>query len=82
MNVAVMVVSVCADGLPFGWCAAAVCGLAADGLELDGCVVDVKAVGEGALHAVADALALGHEHLVDGDVTGKGVRLGSEAPDM
>ncbi len=78
----VVMVAVGADGFEFGWGAAAVGGLAAGGLELDGGVGDLEAIAEGAVDAVEDGAALGHGHLGDGDVAGQGVRAGAEAPDV
>ena len=75
MVVMVVMVVVGADGFQFGWGAAAVGGLAAGGFELDGGVGDLEAVAEGAVDAVEDPAALGHGHLGDGDVAGKGMRV-------
>ena len=76
----VMVVS--ADGFEFGWSRAAMSGFAAGDLELDGGVVDVKAVAEGGIDAGEDVAALGHGHLGDGDVAGEGVGVRAEGPDV
>ena len=50
--------------------------------ELDSGVVDVEVLpGEG-VDLEQDAVALGRRNVVDGDVAGEGVGLGSEAPDV
>lgn len=82
MTVPMVMVCMGADCLEIRGSAAAVGGLAADGLTLNGGVVDVKAICQGAFDTVKDAAALGQEHLVDSDVAGERVRVGAQAPDM
>lgn len=80
--VVVMMVAVGSDGGEIGWSGAAVGGLAAGGLELDGGVGDVELVAEGAIDGFEDVAAVGHRHVGDGDVAGKGVGVGAERPDV
>ena len=61
---------------------AAVGGLAADDLELDGGVGDVEAVAQGGVDGVEDGGGAGDGHLADGDVAGEGVRGRAERPDV
>ena len=68
-----VVVFVGGDGFERGWGGAAVGGLAAANLKLDGGVGDVEAVAQGAVDGVEDAAALGERHLRDGDVAGQRV---------
>ena len=68
-----MVMGVAGDFFELGRGGAAVGGLAAGGLELDGGVVDVEAIAEGAVDAFQDVAAVRERHLGDGDVAGEGV---------
>ena len=79
MAVVMVVVGV---GFERGRGGAAVGGLAAADLELDGGVGDVEAVAQGAVDGVENAGALGDGHLGDGDVAGEGVGGGAERPDV
>ncbi len=73
VGVAVVMMGVAAYDFQLRRGGAAVGGLAALGLELDRCVVDVKAVAEGAVDAFEDEAAVRHGHLGDGDVAGERV---------
>ncbi len=73
VGMAVVVVGVAGDCFDLWWGGAAVGGLAARGLELDGGVVDVEAVAEGGVDAFEDRAAVGDGHLGDGDVAGESV---------
>ena len=79
VGVAVVVVGA-ADGFEWGRCGAAVGGLAAADLELDGGVGDVEAVAQGTVNGVEDRGALGDGHLGDGDVAGERVGGRAERP--
>jgi len=71
-----------ADGFQLRRGGAAVGGLAAGDLKLDGGVGDVEAVAQSALDVGEDATAFRHRHLGDGDVAGECVGLRAEAPDV
>src|SRR3954470_8059986 len=51
-------------------------------LELDGGVVDVEVVGESAADLLHDLVAFGKRDVGDGDVRGKRVGVGANAPDV
>ena len=71
-----------ADGFGFRRGGAAVGGLAADDLKLDGGVGDVEAVAQGRVDGIEDGSGAGDGHFGDGDMAGEGVRCRAERPDM
>lgn len=50
--------------------------------ELERCVVDAEALAQHNVDAVEDEVALRRRNVGDGDVTGEGVGVGAEAPDV
>src|SRR3954468_14449198 len=82
MVVAVMVMAMRSDLFWLRRRAAAMCRLAARGLELDRRMGNAELSAKPAVQSLQNAGALRHRHLVDGYVAGESVRLRTEAPHM
>ena len=72
-----VMMAVCAYGFELWWGGAAVGGLAAFDLELDGGVADVELVAQGLVEAFEDAAAIGYRHVGYSDVAGEGDGAGA-----